>query len=258
VPAGGNQTGLSPSAKAASEQAGAGSGADLHGLYQQAAGTSGRLYQLSKALTSLQTAGATGPGTETTQAIASFLNTQVPFGLGKLLPGVNPEQIKSYDEATKYLTQYASSSAGAMGSDSKLATALSSNASTHISNLAAQDVVKATIGIEREKQVRAQAFAASGLPDDQFDRWAANWSASPAGDPRVYAFDLLSPDQRKTVLSGMSAGQKSAFLGQVWQASQSGTIDAGKLGLAGSSSTASSSTGSAPAAATLPPPVPGY
>ncbi|NPD68284.1 hypothetical protein HN018_19250 [Lichenicola cladoniae] len=247
LPAGAMPTGISPAATAAQTQAGSGSGSDLHTLYSSVAGSGGRLYQLGKALTSLQTAGATGPGSETTQAIASFFNTQTPFGLGKYLPGVNPSQIQSYDEASKYLTQYASNAAGAMGSDSKLATALSSNASTKISNLAAQDVVKATIGIERQQQAQAQSFAQTGLPPDKYDQWATTWNRT--ADPRAYIFDEMSPQQRSTVLNGMSPSSKSGFLDQVWHASQNGFIDPTKLGLATPASTTPAVPDSGPAVA---------
>ena len=230
LPAGAIRTGIGPAAQAAAAAAGQGSGSDLHELYASSGNTNTQLYQLNKALTSLQGAGVTGPGTETTQAIASFLNTQTPFGLGKYLPGVDPSQIQNYDEAQKYLRQYASNAAGAMGSDSRLATALSSNASTHINGLAAQDVVKATVGIVKEQNARAQAFSASGLPDQQFDRWNSTWAASPSGDPRLYAFDLMTPQQRTTTLNSMPTAQRSGFLDQVWGLSNSGVLDPAKLG----------------------------
>ena len=256
VPPNGMQTGIAPAAQAAQTQAGTGSGSDLHNLYASVAGSGGRLYQLNKALAGLQGAGVTGPGTETTQAIASFLNTQTPFGLGKFLPGVNPSQIQSYDEASKYLTQYASNAAGAMGSDSKLATALSSNASTHISNLAAQDVVKATIGIERMQQAQAQAFTQTGLSPDKYDQWATSWNRT--ADPRAYIFDDLTPQQRSTVLNSLSPSQKSGFLAQVWNAAQGGYVDPTKLGLTGREQSQSGAppAPAAPAAASAPPSVP--
>ena len=252
APPGAIQTGIGPAQSAGATVAGTGSANDAHNLYQSVATSGSRIFQLNKALTALQNLGptGTGPGTDTRQAVASYLNS-VPYV--RNIIGTDPNSIASYDEANKYLTAYASNQASAMGpgTDSKLATALTSNASTHISNLAATDVVKATMGLERMQQAQAQAFTQSGLPASNYDQWSANWNKSV--DPRAYAFDLMNPQQRGTVLQSLSGPARTNFLNQVWSASQNGFIDGSKLGF-------SSAPAVAPAAAPagVPPPAAPY
>jgi hypothetical protein len=246
TPPGTFQAGLPPGQAAAADTAGIGSANDLHSLYSSVATSGARLYQLNTALSSLQALGTTGtgPGTAERNNIASYLQS-IP-GVANVL-GIDPTKIANFDEATKYLTAYASNQAANMGAgtDAKLATALSGNASTHISNLAGVNVVKATIGLERMQQAQAQAFQQSGLPAAQYDQWSASWNKS--ADARAYTFDLMTPQQRASTLGTMTGGARTQFLNQVWSAAQNGFIDPGKLGL----STGSGGSG-APAAA--PPP----
>ena len=101
-------------------------------------GSAGRLYQLHSALSDLQALGptGTGPSAGTLNNVRSYLQS-LPV-VGQSL-GIDPSQVANYDTANKYLTAYAAARAGAHGgtTDNQLATTLSSNASTHISNLAA-------------------------------------------------------------------------------------------------------------------------
>jgi hypothetical protein len=179
----------------------------------QAASFSQRQYQAKTALGALQQLGptGTGPGTEGRNALVSYATS-----LGFTAPS---DQTKAYDEANKYLTAFAAGMPGASGSDSRLATALSANASTHISNLAAQDVVRATIALDRQNQGALLAF--NQLPPaqrtpDQWQTFATNWSSKV--DPRAYAFDLMTPAQRTKVVGGMSPAQKASFYGDVQNA----------------------------------------
>lgn len=177
----------------------------LNDLHDQVGGSASRLFVLKKALTGLQGT-PTGPGTETTNDIKSFLLAQAPDMLKQHLPGVDINEIKSRDEADKYLTQYAIGQASSLGAgtDSKLATTLTGNASTHISNLAAQDVVKANIGLERMQQAQAQAFDQSGVPPQDFNKWRTQWNKEI--DPRVFIVDQLSPDQQAKMLKSLKPG----------------------------------------------------
>ena len=253
VPPGTVQTGLPPGQAAGADVAGAGSANDLHSLYQSVSTSGARLYQLNTALGSLQSLGktGTGPGTAERNNIVSYLQS-IP-GVGSVL-GIDPSKIANFDEATKYLTAYASNQAASLGAgtDAKLATALSGNASTHISNLAAVNVVKANIGLERMQQAQAQAFQQSGLPASQYDQWSTSWNKT--ADPRAYAFDLMSPQQRFGVMSGMTGGARTQFLNQVWSAAQSGLVDPGKLGLSSGGGAAAQASPAAASAGSVPNP----
>ena len=185
----------------------------------RAAGFSQRQYQSTTALAALQKLGptGTGPGTEGRNALVSYATS-----LGFTAPS---DATKAYDEANKYLIQLAMSQPGASGSDSRLATALTGNASTHISNLAAQDVVRANIALDRQNQGALLAF--QQLPQDQqtpskWQTFATHWSSTV--DPRVYGFDLMTPAQRSTMMKDMSPAQKATFYGQVHDAVAQGLV----------------------------------
>jgi hypothetical protein len=185
----------------------------------KAASFSTRQYQAKTALGALQQLGptGTGPGTEGRNALVSYAQS-----LGFTAPS---DKVQAYDEATKYLTQAAMSQPGASGSDSRLATALTGNASTHISNLAAQDVVRANIALDRQNQAAVLAFNQQPPADRTPDKWqtfATNWSSKV--DPRAYAFDLMSPAQRTKLVSTFTPTQKATFYGQVQDAVNSGLV----------------------------------
>ena len=106
------------------------------------------------------------------------------------------------------------------GTDQHLATTLSSNASTHIRNLAAQDVVKANIGLERVDQAQLAGFQQGLDPatvqptgqqftPDQFSDYSSKWNT--AHDARAFVADHLTPQQFSTMLSGMSPADQVKF-----------------------------------------------
>ncbi len=189
-------------------------------------GSSQRLMTLGKALQGLQGAAETGPGSETYNQVRSFIQTLSPT-IGEMV-GIDPEQIASYDEANKYLIANASQAAGAMGSDSRLASALSGNANTHISNLAAQDVVKANIALERAKMAQVSLFQSLGGRPEEFSDWAAEVNRKI--DPRAFAVDLMDTEKRKKMFASMSPTDKKKFLESVRVGIQTGVIDQGSLG----------------------------
>lgn len=219
----GIQTGLSPSESAAAEVTGGGSAKQLVADQSSVNGSAGRIFQLSQALGALQNA-TTGKGSENLNNIRSYLTTS---GAGSLL-GVDPNKIANYDEANKYLTQYALNQAGQFGesTDHKLATTLSGNASTSISNLAAQDVVKANIGLERMKQAQVAAFNNSGLSPAQYQKFSSEWNRQV--DPRVFIVDQMDANARTKLRDSMSPQQRQQFSTQYNNALANGWV--GKVG----------------------------
>lgn len=176
-----------------------------------AGGFQSRMFTLNKALAGLSNS-TTGPGSEELNEVKSFLNMVSP-GVAKTF-GIDPNRIASYDEANKYLTQYAMAQASALGqgTDAKLATVLSGNANTHISNLAAQDVVRANIALERMKYALTDQFQKTGQPASKYSSWLAQ--ANSRLDPTVFAWDSMSPAQKQAVAKKMTQQQKQAFTGQ--------------------------------------------
>lgn len=214
-----------PGFNAAADVTARGSAQELADLRTDVQGSGARIFQLNKALSGLSNS-PTGPGTQSVNDVKSFLLAQSPDWLKKI--GLSPDanEIKNYDEANKYLTAFASSQAGAMGAgtDSKLATALSANASTHISNLAAKDVVKANIGLERMKQAQAAAWDSSpdaGNPQT-FGSWATQWNNG--ADPRAFVVDLMSPKERADMIKDMKPGEQAKFLSTLRAAINTGVV----------------------------------
>ena len=244
------QTGLGPGQKVGIEAGANASASQWADLQHQVGGTSagggsaGRIYQLQQSLKSLQQLGpqGTGPGAAGMQSVIRYAQS-MPF-VGGLVSGVtSPDQIANYDEANKYLTQYASAKAGAHGgtTDSQLATALSGNASTHISNLAAQNVVKANIGLERMDQAQAQAFQQTGQTPDQFSNFSAGWNRSM--DPRAFIADQLTPQQLQSTVSSMSPANRTKFQSTYNQAVTNGWMNPPAWAQSGSGNAQASPSG---------------
>lgn len=227
--------GLPPGQQTALDAAGKASTDQWAGLQNSVGGSAGRIYQLKSALGDLQALGSTGtgPSAGTVNNIKSYLQS-LPV-VGKHL-GIDPNQVADYDTANKYLTGYASARAGARGgtTDSQLATTLSSNASTHISNLASQNVVKANIGLERMDQGQIAAFQkgldpVTGQPTgqaftpDQFADYSAKWNS--AMDPRAFVADQLTPQAFHATVSGMQPAERTRFQNTFNTALTNGWID---------------------------------
>ena len=148
-------TALGPGQSSAATASGAASATQFAADANAAAGTPGRIFQLQQAATGLAAdPTSTGPGSQGWNALR-----QARIALGV----AGPDTIKTqadYDETNKNLVAYAMSRANAAGgnTDSQLASTLESNANIHISNLAAQNVVKANMGLERMQQAAVQQF----------------------------------------------------------------------------------------------------
>ncbi len=268
---------LSPSQKAAQAAAGTASANQLAALQNSVGGSGARMYQLQAGLQGLQQGGPTGPSSGTINNMKSYL-LSLPV-VGQNL-GIDPNQVANYDEANKYLTAYAAARAGAHGgaTDQQLATTLSSNASTHISGLAAQNVVKANIGLERMDQAQLAGFQngldpVTGQPTgqqftpDQFATYSTKWNT--AQDPRAFVADQLSPQQFAATVSGMQPAERARFQQTFNTAMTNGWIDppawlqppaANGAAPAGSAPQTAPSQSAAPSAsppstAPLPPPV---
>jgi hypothetical protein len=224
--AGGQSGGVRPSLGPAEASAQATMGqksATQYAAEQQAAGGFGtRMFNLNKALTGLQNAD-TGPGSDTVNTAKSFLLAHGP-GFLQSVGVVDPNKIQSYDEANKYLIQYAMNQAGALGegTDSKLATTLSGNANTHISNLAAQDVVRANMALERMNQAAVNAFSQTGLSPDKFSTWKSQFASRI--NPSVFAWDTMDTSKKQAAYKSMNDAQRQQFTTQYNWALQNGFI----------------------------------
>ena len=224
----GQQTGFAPGEAEAATVAATGSAGAYQALRNDVGASGTRVFQLNKALTALEGTN-TGPGTETTNNIRSFLQAQTPDSLKQFVPDFDPDKTMKYDEANKYLTAFASGAAGSIGpkTNEQLATALSANASTKISNLAAKDVVKANIALEKMKQAAAIQFKNSGEPPQNFSDWYANYNK--LSDPRAFLADQQSAKDRRSMLDKMNSKEQASYLNSFKAAIKSGVINLADL-----------------------------
>ncbi len=201
---------------AAMERTGAASGDDLAQARIREAKFQQDIVPLQKAIPALEALGATGtgPGTEQINEIKSFLQS-----MG--LPGADVEGIKNFDEARKYLTQYAQT-VGDTGTNDKLAASFAGNPSVSISNAAAVDVAKTALALRKLQNAQLMAFEASGQPESQFSKFASEFNATQ--DPRAYGLDMMTPDARAKLIGGLKGDEKSKFAQSLRIAIQLGLV----------------------------------
>ena len=178
--------------------------AEALGSLRESAGTAPqRIFQLEQAAHALSNPKVeTGPGSETVNTIKAFMQN---YG-GKYL--TDPEAIKDYESARKYLTQYAIGQAGSLGqgTDSKLAAAFTGNPNTSMTKLAAQDLIKSAVGLERMQQAIALSWEGSGQPPESFNKWRVGFVKDL--DPRVFVFDKLPEDKRQSLIADVAKMSK--------------------------------------------------
>jgi hypothetical protein len=190
-------------------------GGDMLAADQQSNAQSGtRVNMLQNASTALANA-QTGTGADKLNAVRGVIATL----------GGPADKVASYDEANKYLTQYAQTKAASFGhgTDSQLAAALAGNGNTKISNLAAQDVVKVNLGLERMEQARMKAWESAGLQPSQYGQWKSQWGSQV--DPRVFIADQMDPTKIQGMVKGMNPKEQATFRTQYNWAVQNGFIN---------------------------------
>jgi hypothetical protein len=181
------------------------------------------IFPMQKALASLQALGpgGIGPGAEGRQQVASFINTLAP-SLSQWLPGVDASKVQNFDEFRKYVTQATQQRAAGFGSgtDMQLATAISGSPNVHINDLAAADVLKASIALKGMEKAHTMEAAKAGPVG--YTAAAANFAGSQ--DPRAYAWNLMSADQRKRLLSLPSGPERDKFSNSLQTAVRNGVV----------------------------------
>ena len=212
-------TGASPGSLEANKAAGVASGQQLASDRASEANFQSDVTPLIKARDALIRLGPTGsgPGTEQINEIKSFAQS---MGLGPLA-GIDPEKIQNFDEARKYLVQYASQ-AGNTGTNDKLAAAFAGNPNMNISNAAAVDVLKTALSLRRLQNAKVQEFDATGQQPSAYSRWATQFNSKQ--DPVAYGFDMMSPEQRQKYFSGLSGAARTKFIDSLQAATRLGLV----------------------------------
>jgi hypothetical protein len=220
----GGGTGMQMAPAPGFQEAASQSGALMGNARAKAANFGADIYPLQQSLGALERLGptGTGPGTDELNTVKSFLQSNLSW-----LPGVkiDPNSIKDFDEAKKYLTQAAGSRAAAFGhgTDQAMSTALTANPNTHISNLAAVDLTKATIGLRRMEQAQTLEADRSGVQPGQFSTWASRWATNV--DPRAFMVDLMDQKQLQNLQKTLkNPKERARFNNSVQMAINNGII----------------------------------
>jgi hypothetical protein len=208
-------TGPSPGALEANKTVGAASGQQLAADTAQEANFQSDVTPLVKARDALIALGptGTGPGKEQINEIKSFLISN-----GVMSPN---DDVKNFDEARKYLTQYATS-VGSPNTNDKLAANFAGNPNVGISNAAAVDVLKTALSLRRLQNAKVRAFQASGEQPNTYNQWAAKFNSEQ--DPVAYGFDMMSPEQRSKYVKSLSPADRQKFVGSLQTATQLGLV----------------------------------
>jgi hypothetical protein len=170
------------------------------------------LMKAKDALEALGTTG-TGPGTEQINEVKSFLTS-----MGIISP---QDEVKNFDEARKYLVQFARG-AGDTGTNDKLAAAFAGNPSLGISNAASVDVVKTALSLRRLQNAQVRAFAASGESPANYAKWSTEFNSQQ--DPIAYGFDMLDGAKRQKYFKGLNEADKQKFLKSLKTATELGLV----------------------------------
>ncbi|MDB5531602.1 MAG: hypothetical protein JWR51_4705 [Devosia sp.] len=205
---------------AAMEKVGGASGEDLAAARLRETNFQRDILPLSKAIPALEALGTTGtgPGTEQINEIASFLQS-----MG--VPGIDATKVKNFDEVRKYLSQYAQ--AGDPSTNDKLAAAFAANPSVGVSNAAAVDVAKTALALRKLQNAQLKAFEASGLPESQFTKFAAQFNAEQ--DPRAYAIDMMDDKARAKLLGDLKGEERAKFAKSLRKAIDLGLVTAPRV-----------------------------
>lgn len=170
-----------------------------------------RTFRMRQALVGLEGA-RTGRGTEGLQTLNSVMGTWSPEWLNKGL-GIKPlEMAANYDEAAKYLQQIANAqNVGGGNTNDKLAAAITATPNTHMSDLAAKELVHTMVaGEEMTQYVRQKAIEQNVAPAD-WAKYKAKWALD--NDPRAFILQHITDPKKLQKLSdeinsGSPSGKK--------------------------------------------------
>jgi hypothetical protein len=197
-------SGLSPAQQSASTGQGASSNSAAQTLHDAASDAPMRINLLETARDNLANIN-TGPGTAWRNTAASFINSTPFIGAIAQHLGIDPNNIKNYDEFNKILTNYASSVSGSLGTgtDARLNAAVTGNANPGISKMANDDILTKTMAAEKMRAAQDYAFQNSGLTTDKFNQWQAQWNK--AVDPQAFVVNEMTPTQRAALKSRLGS-----------------------------------------------------
>lgn len=184
------------------------------------------LQPLVKAIPLIEKLGPTGTGPLSKEQTA-IANTLTSLGL------YNPsDSASAWDQANKYLAQYAKGSPAASRSDAALYTEEKANPNLNTGNAATLALAKQAVAWDRMVAALPLSFDSQAKAGkfDQYQTYKQKWTQSQ--DPRAYGLDLMPPDKRQKLLSDMKAKANTEEGKKFWNslrnADGAGLLNAGE------------------------------
>lgn len=222
-----NPTGhiAAPAAGTIEAQAGqrAASGQQYTADVNDAGGFAQRMQGLTNAEKALRGA-QSGKGGQALQDWRAVLNT-----LGVPLSAEDKAKAVNFDEAKKYLTDYANRRGAAlgMGTDAGREMIHAANPSVDINKPAALDILKVIKGLERMQNAQQAIAAQQGIQPGDYSTWRAGWNRSV--DPAGFMADQIPAAQRAKTFDALKPAQQTKYVNAVKAAIAAGYFTAEDL-----------------------------
>lgn len=188
-----------------------------------AGGFSQRMLGLTNAEKALSAA-QTGKGGQALQDWRNLLGT-----LGVPLSEADKSKALNFDEAKKYLTDYANRRGAALGigTDAGREMVHAANPNVDINKAAAQDILKVIRGMERMQNAQVAAATAAGVSPANYSTWRANWNRNI--DPRGFMADQIPATTRAKDFDKMTKPDQARYARAVQAAVDAGYFSLGDL-----------------------------
>jgi hypothetical protein len=143
-----------------------------------------------------------GPGAKGRQEFQSFLYSLSPQLAAKY--GVDPEKLRLFADASKYLTQATNARAaqGLHGSDMQLGAMISGNPNVDINSMSIEDTVKMAMMLRRLQY--AQHYVAKNAGPTGYANAASNFPTE--HDQRAFGTDLMTEAEHKKLMKSLKKG----------------------------------------------------
>lgn len=179
------------------------------------------------------------PGSQGRQEFQSFLYGISP-GLAKTL-GVDPDKLKDFAEAKKYLTQATAARAGGFGAgtEAQLKVAVGGSPNVDINDMAVDQVLNMMKGARRMEHVQTQLASEGGPPTGRADKAprsggpvnfaqnAADWATHL--DPKAFLFDRMEPKKILEMEKNLKGDERQKFNLSLRSAVSAGAITQEKM-----------------------------
>jgi hypothetical protein len=149
--------------------------------------------------------------------------------LGVPLSASEKAKAINFDEAKKYLTDYANRRGAAlgMGTDAGREMIHAANPSVDINQPAALDILKVIKGLERMQNAQVALAGQEGVGADKYSTWRANWNRTI--DPAGFMADQIPATVRAKEYDAMGSAQQHKYLNAVKAAIAAGYFTADDL-----------------------------